>query len=86
MKRLLSHSEDNGLDPKLLGKNYTSPSLSPLLTPLLPPPATIFGDILLRAPANERRTLSKKQLGPISRKKATFVYQFLVNDLTVDYR
>lgn len=84
MKRLLSHSEDNGLDPKLLGKNYAP--LSPILAPLLPPPATIFGDILLRAPANERRTLSKKQLGPISRKKATFVYQFLVNDLTVDYR
>ena len=51
-----------------------------------PPPATIFGDILLRPPANERRIRSKKHLAPISRKKATFMYQFLVNELTVDYR
>jgi hypothetical protein len=66
MKRLLAHSEENGLDHKLL--------------------ATIFGDILLRSPASDRRSMRKKQLGPISRKKATFVYQFLVADLTADYR
>lgn len=66
MKRLLLHSDYNGLDAKLL--------------------ATIFGDIILRTPANQQRTRSKKQLGPMSRKKSLFVYQFLIADLTADYR
>jgi len=47
--------------------------------------ATIFGDVLLRSPASERKSKSKRALNALNRKKAAFIYQFLVNDLTNPY-
>ena len=49
------------------------------------PSATIFGDVLLYTPMSERRTKTKRQLSPVSRRKTQFVYQFLVNELTKEY-
>ena len=47
--------------------------------------ATIFGEVMLRAPVSERKAFNKRTLNAMNRKKATFVYQFVVNDLTVPY-
>ena len=48
--------------------------------------ATIFGEVLLRSPLAERKGRSKRALASMNRKKATFIYQFLVNDLTIEYQ
>ena len=53
---------------------------------LLCSPAAIFGEVLLRSPVSERKARSKKALNAMNRKKAAFIYQFLVNDLATPYR
>ena len=80
MKNLLKHSEQNGLDSKVLGKE----ELRLLSLTIIPPSpiATIFGEVLLRTALSERRSKSRRQVNAMNRKKATFLYQFLVNDLT----
>lgn len=66
IRELVMHSDDNRLDAKTL--------------------ATIFGELFLRCPPEERekeeqavrtRTNNRQQ---ITRKKATFVYQFIINE------
>ena len=47
--------------------------------------ASIFGDILLNVSRQIRLSYNKRSLAHMSKKKATFIYQFLVNDLTVEY-
>jgi phosphatidylinositol-bisphosphatase len=44
--------------------------------------ASIFGDILLNPSRDVKDTPKKNQ----SKRKAAFVYQFLVNDITIDYK
>ena len=48
--------------------------------------ASIFGDILLNADRETRSGHNKRSLAHMNKKKATFIYQFLVNDLTVEYK
>ena len=48
--------------------------------------ATIFGEVLLRSPLAERKGRSKRALASMNCKKATFIYQFLVNDITIEYQ
>ncbi|XP_071487266.1 inositol polyphosphate 5-phosphatase OCRL-like [Diadema antillarum] len=66
IRELLLHNDDNKLDAKTL--------------------ATIFGELFLRCPPEDRekeeqavrsRTTNRQQ---ITRKKATFVYQFIINE------
>ncbi|XP_063954491.1 inositol polyphosphate 5-phosphatase OCRL-like isoform X2 [Lytechinus pictus] len=66
IRELLMHSDDNRLDAKTL--------------------ATIFGELFLRCPPEDKekedasvrnRTTNRQQ---ITRKKATFVYQFIINE------
>ena len=94
LKELLQKSDRNELDPKLLGANsqacvvyvlaivnadVLSFSLLHWLT------ASIFGTVLLRAPPEETNKTKRAQVA-MERKAATFIYQFLVNDLTTPYR
>ncbi|XP_013775252.1 inositol polyphosphate 5-phosphatase OCRL-1-like isoform X1 [Limulus polyphemus] len=64
LKELLHHSAYNKLDPNLL--------------------ATVFGSILLRAPPNDDLDINlpgvRRNQQLADRKKATFVYHFLMND------
>ena len=62
----------------MYGPNWCKDSCSP--------PAAIFGEVLLRSPVSERKARSKKALNAMNRKKAAFIYQFLVNDLATPYR
>ena len=79
MKNLLKHSEQNGLDSKILGKVQQKEKFFIISSPCI---ATIFGEVLLRTPLSERRSKSRRQMNAMKRKKATFLYQFLANDLT----
>ena len=47
--------------------------------------ATIFGEVMLKTPLEERKSRNKRSINAMNRKKATFIYQFLVNDLTKPY-
>ncbi len=85
MKKLAKHSEENNLEPKLIGKanaNSSKCQLSALCNVYLCFAASVFAEPLLRSPFKERRAKTKKQLGNMKRKKAAFLYQFIVNDLT----
>ena len=48
--------------------------------------ASIFGSVLLRAPPEEPNKTTKRAQAAMERKAATFIYQFLVNDLTTPFR
>uniref|UniRef100_V9IL28 Phosphatidylinositol polyphosphate 5-phosphatase isoform b n=4 Tax=Apis cerana TaxID=7461 RepID=V9IL28_APICE len=65
LQELLNHTQDNELDAKTL--------------------ATIFGSIFLRDPPRSRgdknqRSRTQVVQATIDRKKAAFVYHFLIND------
>ena len=47
--------------------------------------ATIFGEVMLKTPLEERKSRNKRTINAMNRKKAAFIYQFLVNDLTKTY-
>ena len=47
--------------------------------------ASIFGEVLLNISREARLPLTKKALAHLNKKKAAFIYQFLVNDLLIDY-
>ena len=47
--------------------------------------ASIFGEVLLSMPHETRRTTNRKSATVMTKKKALFVYQFLVNNITVNY-
>ena len=47
--------------------------------------ATIFGEVMLKTPVEARKSRTKRTINAMNRKKATFIYQFLVNDLTKPY-
>ena len=47
--------------------------------------ATIFGEVMLKTPLEERKSRNKRTINAMNRKKAAFIYQFLVNDLTKPY-
>uniref|UniRef100_A0A1X7TKR8 Rho-GAP domain-containing protein n=1 Tax=Amphimedon queenslandica TaxID=400682 RepID=A0A1X7TKR8_AMPQE len=47
--------------------------------------ASIFGEVLMNSTREEKLSRNKKTLSQINKKKMTFLYQFLANDLTVNY-
>ena len=47
--------------------------------------ASIFGEVLLSMPHETRRTTNRKSVTQMTKRKALFVYQFLVNNITVNY-
>ena len=51
-----------------------------------PHTASVFGDVLLAIPPMMRKTASRKSAVQSNKKRAAFIYQFLVNDLTARYR
>ena len=51
-----------------------------------PRTASVFGDVLLAIPPMMRKTASRKSAVQSNKKRAAFIYQFLVNDLTARYR
>ncbi|XP_019861575.1 PREDICTED: type II inositol 1,4,5-trisphosphate 5-phosphatase-like [Amphimedon queenslandica] len=48
--------------------------------------ASIFGEVLMNSTREEKLSRNKKTLSQINKKKMTFLYQFLANDLTVNYK
>ena len=87
LKELLQQSDRNELDPKVLGMNYVMCVCVYCFVNISPPPtASIFGTVLLRAPPEESNKITKRAQVTMERKAATFIYQFLVNDLTTPYR
>lgn len=90
LQELLNHTQDNELDAKTLGKFlfiYYYKKNSELIINLLIIYfiATIFGSIFLRDPPRSRgdknqRSRTQVVQATIDRKKAAFVYHFLIND------
>lgn len=91
LQELLNHSQDNGLDAKTLGedRSFLVEMFNPKLDDLFDLynsnffPATLFGSIFLRDPPRRREERSQRSRvtqATFDRKKAAFVYHFLVND------
>lgn len=90
LKELLNHTQDNELDAKTLGKTFFIIIIlyynqQFLITNFV---ATLFGSIFLRdspRSRDDRNQRSRTVQATMDRKKAAFVYHFLMNDQSDQY-
>lgn len=89
LQELSNHTQDNGLDAKTLGTNKINIKLTSIIfikfrfIQSLYLTASLFGSFFLRDPPKNREAQnqrSKTTQATFDRKKAAFVYHFLVND------
>ena len=77
LKEILSNSDMNKTDSKLLGKYYTG---GDIVNIILYYTASLFGPVLLRSPNGKQSDKSKRTLSE-KKQKVAFLYQRLVNDV-----